>query len=231
MQLEPVKGDPAAWKAADIDLAAAIYDISESDVEELEASIEVVKGKKIETITKNDFQLKTLGPVLAEHVHSRIEGGRGFCMLRGLPTKKWGEEKARLALWGIGTHLGTMEKQDGAGHMLHDVKDNQGGKASNLAEAMARDSTVRGFQTNAALPFHTDGCDMFALMCVSQGRTGGATSVVSAVEVFNQIAAERPDLAKVLQEDWHFDARGQRADGARCQAASPKPCLTLTRIG
>jgi len=101
--------------------------------------------------------------------------------------------------------------------MLHDVKDAQAGKASNLAEAMAKDSKVRGFQTNAALPYHTDGCDCFALMCVSQGRVGGATSVVSAVEAFNRIMKTRPDLGAVLQENWHFDCRGQRADGARCQ--------------
>ena len=83
-----------------------------------------------------------------------------------------------------------------------------------LAERMAKDKTIRGFQTNAALPFHTDGCDMFALCCLSQGevaarstaaeslcvgKAGGATSIVSAVHVFNRILLERPDLAQVLQ--------------------------------
>ena len=43
--------------------------------------------------------------------------------------------------------------------------------------------------------------------------------LVSAVEVFNTILRRRPDLADVLQQDFHFDARGQRQDGERCQRA------------
>lgn len=58
---------------------------------------------------------------------------------------------------------------------------------------------------------------MFALMCLQQGRAGGHTSIVSAVEVFNRIISARPDLAEVLQEPFYFDARGQRADGAPWQ--------------
>ena len=214
--LTPVE-DPSVWRPADIDLDHAVLKLSSEHLNEIDAAITKCEGKKIEEITKNDFPLPTLGTTLAAHIHSRIEGGRGFAMLRGLPTKRWGEEKSRIAMWGLGTHYGSMEKQDGAGNMLHDVKDHHDNKASNLAEAMAKDSKVRGFQTNAALPFHTDGCDMFALLCISQGRVGGSTSVRSATEAFNQIVTKRPDLAQVLQEDWHFDARGQRADGAKCQ--------------
>ena len=40
---------------------------------------------------------------------------------------------------------------------------------------------------------------------------------MSAVEVFNEIARRRPDLAAVLQQDFWMDVRGQRPDGARCQ--------------
>ncbi len=86
-----------------------------------------------------------------------------------------------------------------------------------LMQTMAKDSTVRGFQTADALPFHTDGSDFFMLMCLTQGRSGGKTSIVSAVHVFNEIVKSRPDLAIVLQQPFHFDARGQRTDGKKCQ--------------
>ena len=129
----------------------------------------------------------------------------------------------RMQLWGLGTHLGWAEEQDVEKSLMHDVKDHapkaagSGGSADDLSKMMEKDNKVRGFQTNAALPFHTDGSDMFALMCVSQGRAGGNTPLVSAVEVFNRIAKSRPDLAEVLQRPFYFDARGQRSDGAQCQ--------------
>ena len=82
---------------------------------------------------------------------------------------------------------------------------------------MAANKNIRGFQTSAALPFHTDGCDLFMLMCLRQGSRGGKTSIVSAVEAFNRILEAEPSLALELQQPFHFDARGQRADGRKCQ--------------
>lgn len=81
----------------------------------------------------------------------------------------------------------------------------------------AKSGKLRGFQTNKALPYHTDGCDIFCLLCLTQGRKGGKTSIVSAVHVFNTILKTRPEVARTLQEPFHFDARGQRPDGKRCQ--------------
>jgi len=77
--------------------------------------------------------------------------------------------------------------------------------------------TIRYFQTNQAIEFHNDGADIFALLCVRAGRNGGHSRLVSAVQVFNTIAERRPDLAEVLQQDFHVDARGQHAGGLRCQ--------------
>jgi len=122
-----------------------------------------------------------------------------------------------MALWGLGTHLGWAEPQDGAGNRLHDVRD--------IGRSFGSDDKIRYFQTNHAIEFHNDGADMFALFCLRAGTTGGMSRLLSAVELFNEIARRRPDLAVVLQEDFYVDARGQRTDGGNCQI---HPVFTYT---
>lgn len=53
--------------------------------------------------------------------------------------------------------------------------------------------------------------------CLSQGASGGRSTLASAVAAFNQVTKERPDLALVLQKDFWFDARGQHPTGRLCQ--------------
>ena len=62
-------------------------------------------------------------------------------------------------LWGLGQYLGYPEKQDKAGSLLHVVTD--------TGASFANTDHIRGFQTNEELQFHTDGADIFALLCIS----------------------------------------------------------------
>ena len=144
-----------------------------------------------------------------ETILEALEGGRGFALLRGLPVEQWSDAGNRIAIWGLGTHIGLPVGQDRAGNLLHDVRD--------TGRRFGADDTIRYYQTSHAIRLHTDGGDIFALGCVRPGARGGRSLVVSAVEVFNEIARRRPDLAVVLQEDFWMDARGQHPGGARCQ--------------
>ena len=166
------------------------------------------KSLAVLEIRQIDFPLQRLTQVAAE-VAREIEGGRGFVRLRGLPVDRWTEHEARVALWGFGTHMGVAEPQDGAGSRLHDVRD--------IGKPFGSDDNIRYFQTNHAIEFHNDGADLFALFCLRAGDQGGRSRLISAVEVFNEIARRRPDLAVVLQQNFYVDARGQRGDEARCQ--------------
>lgn len=204
--------DPAAWSGADL-LTRDDWTVSFTDrhLEEVEAAMRAItaQGRPLFEVTQADFPLPTLSPLLARQL-AEIEGGRGFVKLRSrLPVESWSEEQARLAFWGLGTHLGWAEGQDGAGNLLHDVRD--------VGRPFGSDDTIRYFQTNQAIDFHNDGADIFALCCRRAGSAGGRSRLISAVEVFNEIARRDPALAVVLQEDFHFDARGQRSDGSRCQ--------------
>lgn len=203
--------DPAAWKGAELAQRDDwMIHLTGAHLAELGACLERLAPDEADVfeLRREDFELPTLGPML-ESLREVLEGGRGFLCLRGLPVADWTEHQARVALWGLGTHLGWAEPQDGAGNRLHDVRD--------IGRPFGSDDSIRYFQTNHAIEFHNDGADMFALFCLRAGCSGGRSRLVSAVEVFNEIARRRPDLAVVLQEDFHVDARGQRTDGARCQ--------------
>mmetsp|Transcript_90030 Transcript_90030/g.226504 ORF Transcript_90030/g.226504 Transcript_90030/m.226504 type:complete len:581 (+) Transcript_90030:106-1848(+) len=209
LRLMPVEDDKAAWRAADLEEEAAwTFCVTEAHIKEIEAALAASAEKDIFCISQADFPLPTMQGLL-HSLRSNIEGGIGFGRLRGLPVKEWGEESTRRALWGIGTHIGWGEKQDKAGSLIHSVKD----EGRKMWEA----SNIRLYQTNQEIPFHTDGCDAFMLLCLSQGQSGGRSRVTSAVTAFNDIVRRRPDLAAVLQEDFYFDARGQHPDGRACQ--------------
>ena len=203
--------DPAAWRGDRMaERSDWIVALDRTMAAELESAVAAVAARGIDLfdITRDDFPL----PSMEGHLRGllgALEGGRGFALLRGLPVARWSDAENRIAIWGLGTHLGLPVGQDLAGNLLHDVRD--------IGRKFGTDDSIRYYQTSHAIRLHTDGGDIFLLGCVRQGASGGRSLVVSAVEVFNEVARRRPDLAVVLQEDFWMDARGQRPDGARCQ--------------
>ena len=207
----PLEHDPSAWRGDRMaERSDWILTLDAPAVAEIDSAVSAVAGRGVDLfdVTRDDFPL----PGMRGHFETMLgalEGGRGFVLLRGLPAARWSEAENRIALWGLGAHLGLPVGQDLAGNLLHDVRD--------VGRKFGSDDSIRYYQTNHAIHLHTDGGDAFALSCVRQGAGGGKSLVVSAAEVFNEIVRRRPDLAVVLQEDFWMDARGQRPDGARCQ--------------
>ena len=203
--------DPAAWRgdrmAGRSDWILTLDDAMTVELESAVAAVEA-RGIGLFDITREDFPLPAMSGHFKAILHA-LEGGLGFTLLRGLPVERWTEAANRIAIWGLGTHLGLPVGQDLAGNLLHDVRD--------TGRRFGSDDSIRYYQTSHAIRLHTDGGDIFALGCVRQGAKGGRSLVVSAAEVFNEMVRRRPDLAVVLQEDFWMDARGQRPDGARCQ--------------
>ena len=203
--------DPAAWRGDRMaERADWINPLDARMVAEFESAVAAVAARGIDLfdVARDDFPLPSMNRYF-ESMLEALEGGRGFAVLRGLPVNRWNDTENRIAIWGMGTHLGLPVGQDLAGSLLHDVRD--------TGRKFGADNSIRYYQTNHAIRLHTDGGDIFALGCVRQGASGGRSLMVSAVEVFNEIVRRRPELAIVLQENFWMDARGQRPDGARCQ--------------
>lgn len=190
---QPVTG-PGAWTRADIAADDSwVYELSDAEVADLERALDGVRGwtGKLTDLTRSDFPLPVLAQRLAR-LEDDVRAGRGFALLRGIPVDRYDADDAFLMKWGIGTHLGRAVSQNVYGDMLGHVYDHAAGDPSA--------TRTRGYQTNAALAFHVDRADMTSLLCLSQGRSGGLSRIVSSVSVHNAILARNPELLAPLYE-------------------------------
>lgn len=202
IQLHPLQ-TPAAWRP---DILR--YDPDWQMRLDNTAKIEILNavkharntGKSIFKLEVSDFPLPSFAKTLTA-LPNVLEGGRGFQLLSGLPVASLDDIGSQIMLWGIGRHLGEPEPQDKAGALLHQVTD--------TGQNVANTDHVRGFQTNNELSFHTDGADIFALLCLRQARRGGDSRLVSSTTVFNELVSTEPELAGILQQPFYFDARAQ----------------------
>jgi len=190
--LKPVV-DPAGWYPADFsDRERWMYRLSDSEIGELHdavASVEA-RGMDLKDITKEDFPLPNLGPVLDDFAEELMMG-RGFGLIRGLPTEGRTRLQMAAAFWGIGTYMGTAKSQNTKGHLLGHVKVIGGSY-----------KTGRGYMSRDALMFHTDRADILSLCCLNNAKSGGEHRIASSVTLYNEMLKRRPDLAKELT--WRF---------------------------
>jgi TfdA family taurine catabolism dioxygenase TauD len=197
---------PSAWygpaMAASTDW---IEHLSAPEIHDLERAMQkfAESGIEIPAMRASDFPLPELGPRLQRVLRDVLQG-RGFTLLRGLPVESWTRREAAIAFFGIGAHLGTARPQNAKGHVLGHVKDL--GRSSN-------DPNARIYQTRERQTYHTDSCDVVALMCLQPAKKGGLSSLVSSVTIFNEMRRRRPDLLAVLFEPIATDHRGEASDG------------------
>ncbi len=190
----------AAWTAADLSQADAwTHWLDDQDIQELDRALRSVRaqGLDLPRIGRETFRLPELGRKL-ERWSTEIEDGRGFVLVRGFPAQDYAVEDAEAVFWGIGSYLGLPVTQNPKGELMGHVKD-YGRKFGNL--------DVRGYETNAHLPFHSDGCDLVGLMCFRRARNGGQSSIVSALALHNEIAAQHPEYLPILYRGFYYIKR------------------------
>jgi len=203
--MEPVC-DPAGWTADSLkDVARWSYRLTERDVGEMIGGIAEIRRNAIAPVEvcRGNFPLHGFGEVL-DDVRRELLDGRGIVMLRGFPVDELKREEQVIAFLGLGSYLGNAMSQNKEGHILGHVKD-LGGKYA--------DPLTRGYLTNEEMRFHADGCDYAGLLCLKTAKSGGASRVASSVTVYNRILENRPDLAKVLTEDFYRSRSGEISPG------------------
>lgn len=202
----PVEG-PSAWIGAEQARHPETwtYRLSPTDIAEIEAATAAVRarGMDIAAIRRDDFPLPSLGPVL-DRLRNEVVNDRGFVLLRGLPVEGRPIAEAATAYWGIGTYFGSARSQNAKGHVLGHVRD---------MGLSSTDPRVRIYQTTERQNFHTDSCDIVALLCLKTAKRGGLSSLTSSMTVYNVMAAQRPDLLRRLFVPFATDRRGEVPDG------------------
>jgi hypothetical protein len=197
---------PSAWYGPQVATRTEwIYHIGDEEIAEIDSAMRMVEESDLEPtrLRLEDFPLPTLGPRLSRLL-AEVLDGRGFVLLRGLPVQQWGPRRSALAFLGLGLHLGSLRSQNARGHLLGHVRD-QG--------LSSQDPNVRIYQTRERQNYHTDSCDVVALLCLHPARSGGLSSLVSTVTIFNELRHHRPDLTRILLEPIETDRRGEVAPG------------------
>lgn len=190
----------SAWYGKDLadDLSWLVH-LSQQDLAEIAAAVQGVRahGLALAEVGRSNFPLPTLGEKLARHLEE-IRTGRGFVVLRGLNTADYSDDEVGLIFWGIGAYLGVPVTQNPRGDLLGHVYDH--GRRYG-------DIDVRGYETNAHLPFHSDGCDLVGLLCLRRAKSGGLSSIVSSVTLHNEIRRRHPEYLPPLYNGFYYIRR------------------------
>ena len=212
--MQPVVG-PRAWRGERLARETSWAEtLGAAEITEIERALAVAKasGRTVEEIDREHFPLTVTRERLAR-VLDEVYGGRGFVLLRGLPVERYDDDDVGLILWGLGRYLGSPLYQNPQGELLGHVYDH--GRAYGQID-------VRGYETNAYLPYHTDGCDLVGLLCLRKGLEGGLSSIVSSVTVHNEILARHPEYMGLLYNGFYY-IRREEALGSKGVSDRPVP--------
>jgi hypothetical protein len=171
---------------------------------EIEAAVRTVQAKGIpfNEITRADFPLPETAGLLAAS-YDDLNAGCGFAVIGGFPVDRFSYADSLLAYGGLAAYLGRIVVQNYEGNVVVDVID----------KGIPYDHTSRGYSSNKLLPFHTDGADYAALLCLGEAAEGGRSLIASAAEVFNEILRTRPDCLETLMRGFYHHRRGQHDPG------------------
>lgn len=141
-----------------------------------------------------------------EILRSKIINGQGFLFIKQIPVQSWGQQKSAVSFLLFSKLLGQLRLQNKLGHVLGHVAD---------LGLRSDDPNVRLYQTCERQTFHTDSCDVVALLCLQPAMQGGLSSVVSAAAVFEEMRRSRPDLLQRLLVPMAHDRRGEVPPGQK----------------
>jgi TfdA family taurine catabolism dioxygenase TauD len=208
LRLPPEIKGPSAWYGPDLTKRPQWLEyLSPTEVEEVERAVKRLDSEScdIVSIRNEDFPLPTLALRL-RRLLDEVLNGRGFVLLRALPVGTWTKRESAIAFFGIGTHIGNARSQNAQGHVLGHVKD---------LGSSSRDPAVRIYQTRERQTYHTDSSDVVCLICLQPAKSGGLSSLVSSVTIFNEMRRRRPDLLRVLFAPIETDRRGEALEGQK----------------
>jgi len=210
----PIFENDQAWLGPEIaNNTFWVHELTKSEKHELHA--EIIKAdrscKDVAQLVADDFNLPELRVTL-EYVRKTVLFGAGLFLIRGVPIEDYTIRQAAIAFWAIGVCLGDPVSQNAKGHLL--------GHVTNVG-LKYEDPEVRGYQTSARLPYHTDASDIVGLLCVRSSKSGGLSSVVSSTSIWNELVRESPQRARVLLNDFHRTRWGEVAPGEKPYMSNP----------
>lgn len=181
---------PAAWRAAELRPADWMMPLGAEDAAEIEAALAALGGRA--PSAAEEAALPRLGAALRQAA-SRLDTGRGFVLLRGLPLERMGDAQAEALLLVLGVHLGKA------------IPQGQGGE---LVQRLASPATGA-----ARWRFHADAADAVALLTLRQPPDVDPAMLVSAAAVHNEmLKRDRAALELLYTALPHLQLQGPEAE-------------------
>ncbi len=196
---------PQVWDAKSIGSTDDwVVQLSDHEIDELHVAVQASKqlDKPLSSLTRGDFAFKQLGDRLLV-LKNDVLNGKGFTLLRGLPSSQWSDEELIIAYWGIGLWIGDPVSQNAKAHLLGHVIDQ---RAVNSGD-------TRIYQTNQAQPFHSDSCDIVGLLCLRAALEGGESAIASSAAIHNQLLDTNPNALEQLYGTFQCDRYGEIPEG------------------
>src|SRR5881227_767311 len=167
------------------------------------------RGLRWEAMTAADFPLPSFAP-LADDIRAELEDGCGLLLLRGLDPGRYAREELKLLYAGLCRHIGALVHSNRAGEIMREIRDvtrddqrdvgERYGALPDPGKPGAFLSSYARTLTNQLLRFHTDRCDVVALFCIRQAKSGGLSQLCSSPAVHNEMLRRRPELCAALYE-------------------------------
>ncbi|MBL8672080.1 MAG: TauD/TfdA family dioxygenase [Alphaproteobacteria bacterium] len=223
-------GGRCAWTGAELARKGDwVRRLDARHVAALAAALDTVDRRRVPTfeISRADFPLPGLDALL-DDVRAELEDGRGVVRISGLPVERFSLDGLRRLFWGLATHLGTALNQSARGEMMGEVRDESydAEKSYVVPQPGLVASSRSRSRSTAPLRFHTDRCDVIALLCTQTSMAGGATRIASIARIHDVMLERRPDLLEVLFQDiWRM--RPLEEDGRTAGLAYKMPILGM----
>lgn len=218
----------AAWTGAELERTGDwIRALDPGQVAEIEDAVGLVHNRPLFSFRRDDFPLPRTAPLLAE-IAEELENGRGAVRLRGLNVSRFTLDELRHAFWGIGCRLGTPVFQNAKGEIMGEVRDESRLPVPTYEPVAAGKVASSRSRTRSTGPlrWHTDRCDVIALLCARNAQAGGISKLASIVTVYNEIGRRRPDLLELLCQDY-WRSRPKDEDGDRPDRAFALPVFCV----
>jgi hypothetical protein len=118
-------------------------------------------------------------------------------MIRGYPVQKLSPEQRVIVFAGVSSYIGSVRaRQDEGGAAISHVTDLTGSHTG----AIGNPAFTAGPQA-----MHTDPGEIIGMFCVGIAVDGGESRIASSTAIYNDLAAQRPDLLNTLADDWILD--------------------------
>src|SRR5215469_8313532 len=226
--IDPITG-ANVWHGGDMANSARWRrSLNAAQLAEIDATLAAATSRGLgwEAVTREDFPLPGLVPLI-DDIRQELENGSGLLLLRGIDPARYTQDELKIVYAGFCRNLGTPVFSNRGGEIMREIRDvgrDVGKRYGELRDGQAGTTFLSSYSrtlSNQGLRYHTDRCDVVALLCVRQAMQGGLSKLCSSPAVHNAMLERRPELAAALYEDVWRSRFGEEDEGDTMGYALP----------